>query len=175
MNKTEDFIAYEKPIAIDSKLFRTDGYYVPVGSKYHALCFFENGLMKSHVTWVDRDFWEDPDEKVKDFYRPQMLNTQESYGAYYVNGDTLTFQFFNRTNVEVYARSVNTTKGWIINDTTLKIFSEKAFLDSSDAPDELLEEPVLLRFYPSTIKPDSTQAWFLTTSWYKKKAHPSRN
>lgn len=174
MNKTEDFTVYKKPVKIEGKSFRTDGYYVPVDSKYHVFCFFENGLMKSHVTWADQNFWENPDDAVKTFYKPQMLTTQESYGGYRIKGDTLSLQYFNRSNVDVYARSVYDVKGIIVNDTTLKIISEKAFIESSGSPNELLDQPVILRFYESSIKPDSSQAWFLPKPWYHKELHDSR-
>lgn len=149
---------------------KTNGVYVSTnqgGSFY----LYDNGYAKTVSMFFpdSKLFWENPENQMTELHSEEDYFRKEVWGNYKFIDDTIIIQTFG-LNDQLCKRSVYETKGIILNDTTIKVFSDYSFWFDS----ELIKEPNIYRLYKTEHKPDSTLAWFNKKYWYIKNLHESR-
>ena len=149
---------------------KTNGVYVSTnqsGSFY----LYDNGYTKtiSSNSPNSNSFWDDPNNQMIELLSGEDYFRKEVWGNYKLIADTIIIQNFG-LNDQLCKRSVYETKGIILNDTTIMVFSHYSFWFDY----ELIKEPNIYRLYKTEHKPDSTMAWFNKKYWYKKNLHESR-
>jgi hypothetical protein len=147
-----------------------NGIYVSLNSR-GSMIFYSDGSCKNNAADPEGDvFWDNPDSVFKCYYEDWDFLLKEVWGHYSIHKDSIKIQSFGHANDQLCKRSVYETVGEILNDSTLVIYSDYSYWFKS----ELLEEPNIYGFYPTTIKPDSTKAWFNNRRWFNKYLHESR-
>jgi hypothetical protein len=174
INCIKPFTIYREPIVNNSVLLRTDGIYI---SKNGAASFFlyDNGKVKIFSPFFDTipaNLWKSPQKILKEMQDNWEFSQKERWGDYSINGNEIIIQEFNRNNEEVCKRSVFEEKGRILNDSTIEIYSHYSYWWKDKLSS--LYTPCILNFYQTDIKPDSTIAWFINKSWYKKELNVNR-
>ena len=120
---------------------------------------------------IGKEFWADPEKVLKEeVYNSWHFNDKEGWGVYNVEKDSIKFQSFNYHTQEPCKRWLFEDRGLILNDSTILIYSVYSF----NGKLELIKEPNIYGFYPTTKKPDSTNAWLYKRKWYKENEHKSR-
>ncbi len=114
-----------------------------------------------------------PEESVKieTIEKHWLFTTKKAHwGQYAIICDSIIIQEFTKNNQEFFNHWVIESKGIILSDTTFEISSSYSYLGK----DTLSKVTQLYKFYPTTIKPDSSKTWFIDKSWFKKSLHKSR-
>lgn len=155
----DGFEVYKKPIILTStnNLKLINGFYSKSINSNSGRYFFSNGKTKSAMFSNGKSLSE--------------FKNKENWADYFLNGDTLIIQGFNHHNQELCRRWVFETKGLITSDTTILLLS---IHDYRFKTTEVFNPPLLISFVPSSIRPDSTVAWYQNKSWYKEQVHPQR-
>ena len=158
---TDGFEIYKNPIIINPKfnLKLNNGYYTNANNFNSGRYIFSNGKSKSAGLGTTTD------NILTDF------NNKENWADFIIINDTIIFQGFNHHNQERCRRWVLETKALITSDTTILLLSKFNYRFNTI---EIFDPPILLTFFSSTIRPDSTVAWYQNKTWYKKHVHPSR-
>lgn len=174
INCVKTFTIYKEPVASSSVLLRTDGIYI---SKNGAASFFlyDNGKIKIFSPFFDTIpayLWKSPQNILKGMQGDWEYTQKERWGDYTIKGNEIIIQRFNRNNEEICKRSVFEEKGHILNDSTIEIYSQYSYWWTDKLPS--LYAPCVLNFYQTNIKPDSTKAWYINKSWYKKELNVNR-
>lgn len=99
------------------------------------------------------------------------FSSPENWQEYTIIGDTIIFQGFNHHTSELCRRWVFETKGLITSDSSYLVLST---YDYRFKTMDIFDPPILITFFPSIIRPDSTSAWYQDKSWYKDHVHRSR-
>ena len=173
---TKNFTTYKEPILHNNEkiLLRTDGIYISENGRA-SFFLFNNGKVKIHSPFFDTlqgELWTPPQKVLEEMQDDWEFKQKERWGDYFIKGNEITIQRFNRNNEEVCKRSVFEEKGRILNDSTIEIYSEYSYWWKDKLP--ALYTPCILNFYKTDIKPDSTIAWFINKNWYKKELNSSR-
>lgn len=173
INCRKQFTVFMDPISVSSDKYkiRLDGIFVSVNGS-DALCFYDNGLSKtiSSFSFNIDSFWTNPNVDVSSLLKKDQYFRKELWGHFRISKDTLIIQSFGLSNDQLCRRAVYETKGVILDDSTIKVFSDYSYWFDS----ELIKEPNIYRLYKTDQKPDSTLAWFNKKRWYKKNLHKSR-
>jgi hypothetical protein len=174
-NCRKGFDAYSLPItdANSTSSLKTNGLYISDNGKA-AFYLYKNGKVKilgPSFSLVDKKFWVGPNKVIRERENMLYANSKEWWGDYVIAYNTITIQWFNRTNQELYKREVFVAQGKVINDSTIDIN-----LDYCPKGNLVFMKggSCILRFYSLSPKPDSTKAWFNNKKWYKTKLHSSR-
>jgi len=149
---------------------RTNGVYVSTNLS-GSFFLFDNGYSKT-VSSIEPDgnsFWKNPESEINDLQLILNSFEREVWGQYKISNDTIVIQTFG-LNDQMCRRSVYETIGVILNDSTIKVFSDYSYWFDA----EFIEEPNIYRLYETEHKPDSTKAWFNNKRWYKRNLHESR-
>lgn len=173
-NCISHFSIYKEPkIDAENEIsLQTHGMYISKNGKA-AFFLYRNGKIKIHLpnfSSISREFWESPKEVINSMENSLYFNEKEWWGDFAIKNDTIIVQNFNKHNQYICKRWVFEERGRIINDTTIEIYLDYSYFTN----DTLSKTPCVLNFYPTTIKPDSTLAWFNNKKWYKKYLHESR-
>jgi len=150
---------------------RVDGIFVSVNQR-GAFALYKDGKVKFVDSYlpIGNEFWLNPDKMISIVENQINIIGKEGTGHYKRVSDTIIIQTFGISNDQLCRRSVYETKGIIVNDSTIKVFSDYSYWFNS----ELIKEPNIYRLYKTDHKPDSTLAWFNKKRWYKKNLHESR-
>ncbi len=156
---TDGFEIYKKPVIIPStkSLKLNNGFYSRSINSNSGRFLFSNGKTKSAMFGNGNNLSE--------------FTNKENWADYFINGDTLIIQGFNHHNQELCRRWVIETKGLITSDTTILLLST---YDYRFKTTEVFDPPTLLSFISSSIRPDSTVAWYQNKSWFINNVHSSR-
>jgi len=173
INCRKQFTIFMDPISVSSDEYKIhiDGIFVSVNQR-GTFALYKDGKAKfidSNFPIGD-EFWEYPERKISFIEKQISLIGKEGAGHYRILNDTIIIQSFGLSNDQLCRRSVYETKGIIMNDSTIKVFSDYSYWFDS----ELIKEPNIYRLYKTDQKPDSTLAWFNKKRWYKKNLHESR-
>jgi hypothetical protein len=155
----------------DAKLpIKTNGVYISI-SHEGSFYLYNNGYAKILFSNLpeSKTFWKNPSIEINELQSQEKYFRKEVWGNYSINNDTIAIQTFG-LNDQLCKRSVYETKGVILNDSTIKVFSDYSYWFDT----ELIKEPNIYRLYKTDQKPDSTMAWFNKKRWYKKNLHESR-
>lgn len=168
----KQFLLYKEAFEFsDTKLpINTNGVYISV-SHEGSFYLYNNGYAKilfSNLP-VSKSFWKNPSIEINELQSQEKYFRKEVWGNYIIKNDTIIIQTFG-LNDQLCKRSVYETKGVILNDSTIKVFSDYSYWFDS----ELIKVPNIYRLYKTDQKPDSTLAWFNKKWWYKKDLHESR-
>jgi len=173
INCRKQFTIFMYPISVSSDEYKIhiDEIFVSVNGS-DAICFFDNGLSKTISSFASNinSFWLNPKVEASCLLEKDQYFRKELWGHFRITKDTLIIQSFGLSNDQLCRRSVYETKGIIMNDSTIKVFSDYSYWFDS----ELIKEPNIYRLYKTDQKPDSTLAWFNKKRWYKKNLHESR-
>jgi len=173
INCRKPFNLYKKPIikSIVNNQAIYNGIFVSLNGE-GALYLYENGLSKTISSSVYRNqmFWLNPKVEVVKLLEDDDYFKKEVWGHYQIFKDTIIIQTFGLANNQLCRRSIYETEGVILNDSTIKVFSDYSYWFDT----EFIEEPNIYRLYKTEHKPDSTLAWFNKKRWYKKHLHESR-
>jgi len=172
-NDTRNFNVYKKPISQSQNIIslKTNGVYISEDGG-GALFLYQNGqvkLLKPFFSQARKGIWLDPLDVLKGINLYWNFNTKEFWGSFIINDNEIIFQNFNENNI-LKERYLFEQRGRILNDSTIVIFSDYVY----NTGDSLLNTECLLKFYPTSIKPDSTNIWFVNKKWYRKNLHESR-
>jgi len=172
-NDTRSFNVYKKPISQSQNIIslKTNGVYISEDGG-GALFLYQNGqvkLLKPFFSQARKGIWLDPLDVLKGINLYWNFNTKEFWGSFIINDNEIIFQNFNENNI-LKERYLFEQRGRILNDSTIVIFSDYVY----NTDDSLLNTECLLKFYPTSIKPDSTNIWFVNKKWYRKNLHESR-
>jgi len=170
-NYKKGFNVYENPIKnnYNENRILTNGVYGCNLSKNGVVFYFyTNGIVKV-IGWTS-NFFQNADSVLNYYSSDWRYYYEEDWGQYSINYDTLTIQVFNRNNQEFFKRQVIEDKCLIINDSSFVLFSSINCLYNM----QFVKEPVIYKFYPTELKPDSTIAWFNDKKWFKENLHESR-
>ena len=167
--RKQGFTVYKKPIITQeaSKIpIQYDGFYF-ADNYPDGIIFYKNGLCK----WITEDSSE-----VESNLRsaPEKgfagrLGSKEWWGCYKIAGDTILVQDFNNHNTDFYKRWVGEKWFLVENNTKIRMFRYKIDYQKYDS-----QENRIYSFIPTSIKPDSSRAWFLNKKWYQKNLDESR-
>ncbi|MBK8785200.1 MAG: hypothetical protein IPO01_04040 [Chitinophagaceae bacterium] len=176
VNCSKYFIAYKEPIINSNQKLslRTDGIYISKNGRA-ALFLFNNGKVKVYSPFFDTlraELWVPPQKVIAEMQNAWEYKQKERWGDFFIKGNEIIIQRFNRNNEEVCKRSVFEEKGRILNDSTIEIYSEYSYWWKDKLPS--LSAPCVLNFYKTNTKPDSTIAWFVNKSWYKNELNEKR-
>ena len=161
------FTAYSQKLV--NKSIKTNGVYVQKDSFYNdAFYFYKNGLVKSSI--IHSEFWKNPAEKVTDVDDIYMFSSKEYWGHYVFKSDTLIIQLLNTAGGHLPRRRLIEYKAIINDDSTFTYFSMRGFQGRT----RILDPKIKYGFFPTNIKPDSTNIWFYDKEWYKENLHESR-
>jgi len=119
---------------------------------------------------MNQAFWLYPETAIDTILANDDYFKREIWGHYQIIYDTIIIQSFGLANDQLCRRSVYETRGIILNDSTIKVFSDYSYWHNY----ELIKEPNIFRLYKTKHKPDSSIAWFNKKRWYKKNLHESR-
>lgn len=161
-------IYYEQPTSTSD--FKTDGVYLSDQTDSdEGYFFYQNGMVKA-LSIDKNQYLNNFDRYIESISNEADGFTKEYWGHYYIQGDSLIIQRFNRLFSNIYRRKLIENKALIIDSKNIKILSAY----SVDEKKQFLDQPIILNFHQTKIKPDSSKAWFLKKEWYKNKIHPSR-
>lgn len=168
VNKIKDFTVYKIPKVVgnESKIMNLSGIYVSSNDNPPAYFFYDNGMVKT----VGLNQFKKVNSKI---YFDNYYDCKENWGHYFIEGNNITIQKFNKHNEEIFKRWIIEEKGIILNDTTIILYTRKSFWANQINSEEKMDS-ILLILKPVNIKPDSTQAWFLNKKRYRKNVHESR-
>ena len=176
INCTKYFTAHKEAIMSSNQklLLRTDGIYISKNGRA-ALFLFNNGKVKIYRYFFDTlrmELWVPPKKIIAEMQNDWEYKQKERWGDFFIKGNEIIIQRFNRNNEEICKRSVFEEKGRILNDSTIEIYSEYSYWWKDKHP--VLYAPCVLNFYKTDAKPDSTIAWFINKKWYKNELNESR-
>ncbi|MEX1189093.1 MAG: hypothetical protein WED33_07530, partial [Bacteroidia bacterium] len=136
------------------------------------------------------DFWANPDSLIDEYYKGLEISytglsssSSDSWGHYQIKGDSIFIQSFTYFYDSTVLRDVYELKGVIRNDSTIYIFEhlcDWCFNDPSKYSEYISKgkrhfiPPAEYRFYQTTKKPDSTNAWFFDKKWYNEELNSNR-
>jgi len=173
INCRKQFTIYKNPNnnIISECGFLKDGVFVSLNGK-NAFYLYNDGLVKSilRTERANQLFWVCPEKEIYKILPDDEYFKKEIWGHYQIINDTILIQTFGLSNDQLCRRSVYETKGVVLNDSTIEVFSYYSYWFES----EFIKEPNIYRFYKTEQKPDSTLAWFNKKRWYKKNLHESR-
>lgn len=173
INCRKQFTVFMDSISVSSHKYqiRVDGIFVSVNQR-GAFALYKDGKVKFVDSYlpIGNEFWLNPDKMISIVENQINIIGKEGTGHYKRVSDTIIIQTFGISNDQLCRRSVYETKGIIVNDSTIKVFSDYSYWFNS----ELIKEPNIYRLYKTDHKPDSTLAWFSKKRWYKKNLHESR-
>jgi hypothetical protein len=172
-NDKSNFTLFKEPVIknFDGIPLKTNGIYISEDGG-GALFLYQNGqvkLLKPFFSQARKGIWLDPLDVLKGINLYWNFNTKEFWGSFIINDNEIIFQNFNENNI-LKERYLFEQRGRILNDSTIVIFSDYVY----NTGDSLLNTECLLKFYPTSIKPDSTNIWFVNKKWYRKNLHESR-
>ncbi len=172
-NDTRNFYLFKMPITLshNSIPLKTNGIYIS-DEGGAALFLYENGLVKILRPFFNhkaKEIWLDPSYVISNMSFDWHFYSKEWWGDFLIDKNEIILQDFNRNNI-LKNRYLFEQRGRILNDTTIVIFSDYVY----NTGDSLLKSECLLKFYPTSIKPDSTNIWFVNKKWYRKNLHESR-
>lgn len=140
------------------------------------LFFYKDGTCKVAVwvSLVDTAFWLHPEYSLS-YFKNNDFNTNKHlyWGHYIVRKDSIFIQTFHRFDQSlIIIRDVIQLRGVIKNDSTLlinKMFYDwsKWMLHKDARKNEQYNPPLKYKFYPTTLKPDSSFVWFRNKKWYR--------
>ncbi|MDD3744445.1 MAG: hypothetical protein PHX54_12535 [Lentimicrobiaceae bacterium] len=150
---------------------RVDGIFVSVNQR-GAFALYKDGKAKFVDSYlpIGNEFWLYPEKMISIIENQINIIGKEGAGHYKQVSDTIIIQTFGISNDQLCRRSVYETKGVILNDSTIVVFSDYSYWFDS----ELIKQPNIYRLYKTNLKPDSTLAWFNKKRWYKNNLHESR-
>ena len=96
--------------------------------------------------------------------------SKEYWGHYVFKSDTLIIQLLNTAGGHLPRRRLIEYKAIINDDSTFTYFSMRGFQGRT----RILDPKIKYGFFPTNIKPDSTNIWFYDKEWYKENLHESR-
>ncbi|MBU1009267.1 MAG: hypothetical protein KKD74_03930 [Bacteroidetes bacterium] len=171
INCRKCFKIYREPVVRCDSFDLYAGIFVSLNGK-DALCFYNNGCSKTISSFPSNiiSFWLNPEVEITNLLENDQYFRKELWGHFRIFNDTIVIQSFGLSNDQLCRRAVYETKGVILNDSTIKVFSDYSYWFDS----ELIKEPKIYRLYKTDHKPDSTLAWFNKKRWYKKNLHESR-
>jgi hypothetical protein len=172
-NDKSNFTLFKKPIIkkCDGIPLKTNGVYISDEGRA-VLFLYKNGLVKilrpffNHKT---KEFWLDPYNVISNMNLDLDYNSKEWWGNFVIDENEIVLRYFNSNNL-IRQRYLFENRGRILNDSTIVIFSDYVY----NTGDSLLNTECLLKFYHTSIKPDSTNIWFVNKKWYRKNLHESR-
>jgi hypothetical protein len=168
----KQFNVYKDPILVSNTEIpiRTNGLYVSTNLS-GSFFLFDNGYTKtvSSIGPNGMSFWENPESEIHDLQLILNSFEREVWGQYKICNDTIVIQTFG-LNDQMCRRSVYETRGVILNDSIIKVFSDYSYWFDY----ELIEEYNIYRLYKTEQKPDTSKAWFNNKWWYKRNLHESR-
>ena len=169
--KWNGFNNYKEKINISSNKLRFEGVYIEEGLGTELLegyYFYKNGLCyKKFFTKLNNNM-PNIDEIENNIIEYGKFH--DDFGCYRIVNDTIITQLFGNNPNEFYSKWVTEEKFIIVNDTTIIRESYYSYLDNKQFPKERNK----LNFHTSSIKPDSSNAWFINRSRYKDNLHESR-
>ena len=174
INCRKHFTVYKEPI-FESEInypIRTDGVFISTNQK-GAFALYKSGMAKfigSNVP-IDGNFWSYPEVNFYQIEEQIDFIEKEGAGHFQISNDTITIQTFSLANDQLCRRSVYETKGIILNDTTIRVFTDYSFWFDYEL---IKEQSNIYKLYKTEHKPDSTLAWFNKKWWYKRNLHESR-
>ncbi|HEX5003162.1 MAG TPA: hypothetical protein VFW78_11760 [Bacteroidia bacterium] len=127
---------------------------------------------------IDSLFWSNP-LKYLTFLEskwPSMTKTTRNFWGYYkIRNDSIYIQHFRLNDQYWMKRNTIELLGIIKDENTILISKEickwchvvSSKYDESGIND--YTPPTEYKYFPSEFKPDSTEAWFKSQSWYKKE------
>ena len=165
INCRKQFTIYKNPNnnVISEFSFLKDGVFVSLNGK-NAFYLYNNDLVKSilRTERANQLFWVCPVKEIYKILPDDEYFKREIWGHYQIINDTILIQTFGLSNDQLCRRSVYETKGVLLNDSTIEVFSYYSYWFES----EFINEPNIYRFYKTDLKPDSTLAWFNKKRWY---------
>ena len=173
INCRKQFTVFKEPVYTtnSSRPLNIHGIFVSINDE-GAFYLYNNGLSKtiSSSVSLNQSFWLNPEIEIVKLLNDDNYFKKEVWGHYQIINDTIVIQTFGLANDQICRRSVYETKGIILNDTTIKVFSDYSYWFNN----QFIKEPNIYRFYKTELKPDSTLAWFNKKWWYKRNLHESR-
>jgi hypothetical protein len=172
-NDKSNFTLFKEPVIknFDGIPLKTNGIYISEDGGA-AFYLYKNGqvkILKPFFRQESKEFWIDPLDIINSVKLNWEFDSKEYWGNFLINEDEIVLQNFNRNNI-FRERYLFEKRGRILNDSTIVIFSNYIY----NTGDSLLKTECLLKFYPTIIKPDSTNIWFVNKKWYRKNLHESR-
>ncbi len=171
INCRKYFNNYREPMVRFDSFDIYSGIFVSLKGK-DALCFYNNGYSKTISSFPSNiiSFWLNPEVEITNLLENDQYFRKELWGHFRIYNDTIIIQSFGLSNDQLCRRAVYETRGIILNDSTIKVFSDYSYWFEH----ELIKEPIIYRLVKTNQKPDSTLAWFNKKRWYKKNLHESR-
>jgi len=172
-NDKSNFTLFKEPVIknFDGIPLKTNGIYISEDGGA-AFYLYKNGqvkILKPFFRQESKEFWIDPLDIINSVKLNWEFDSKEYWGNFLINEDEIVLQNFNRNNI-FRERYLFEKRGRILNDSTIVISSNYIY----NTGDSLLKTECLLKFYPTSIKPDSTNIWFVNKKWYRKNLHESR-
>ena len=160
---------------------KTDGIYYGTNSN-GAFYLFHSGLKKAPNSLPKNgEFWSNPKLYLDtmEYYSKKLWGwDSELWGHYKIINDSIYIQTFIRLFQANFKRYIVESVGTITNDSTFQIHYDVSYWPLKYQKEHKLKTvfypPETFKFYPTIIKPDSTQAWFFNKKWYKEGLHPNR-
>jgi hypothetical protein len=173
INCRKQFTVYKEPIIKSSRNIHSfnNGIFVSINGE-DVLYLFDNGLSKTISSSIstNQEFWLYPEKAIDNIIADDDYFKKEIWGHYQIIYDTIIIQTFGLANDQLCRRSVYETRGIILNDSTIKVFSDFSHWFNY----EIIKEPNIFRHFTTDYKPDRSLAWFNKKRWYKKNLHESR-
>jgi len=148
---------------------KTKGIYI-CEDNGESFFLYEDGKMQILGSYFIES-WENSNKKIHDYLKGSIYyNSKDGWGHYYINGDSIFLQYFNRNGDEFYKRWIFEMNGNIITNSMIQISSDYSTLGN----DAFNSNIGIYKFYDYENKSDSTKAWFIKKKWYRNNLHPDR-
>ena len=173
-NLTKDFYVYKLPVVEQEKEIplKLDGVYLCNQKHGSVFYLFADGSCK----WAGWGAYccpltgePVPIENIEQGW--PFSSRQAHWGHYAIIGDSIIIQDFTKNNQEIVNHWIIEFKGKILNDTTFELYTWYSYWGK----DSLEFGTQIYNYYPTEIKPDSSDIWFNNKKWFKKGLHESRN
>jgi len=144
INCHKQFNIYREPFSSFDSIDIYSGIFVSLNWR-DALCFFDNGLSKTISSFASNinSFWLNPKVEVTSLLENDQYFRKELWGHFRIIRDTMIIQSFGLSNDQLCRRAVYETKGVILNDSTIEVFSQYSYWFDH----ELIKEPIIYRLF----------------------------
>ncbi len=174
-NCRKAFNLFKRPVVVKGgiNVLKTDGIYISETGNA-AFFIYKNGKIKGYLGGVEsypQEHMQSSETVLQNMESDRDYSSKEFWGDYEIKNNEIRIQTFTVSNEYFYKRFIYEEIGRIVNESTFEIYACYPVIGK----DTVLRGGVCrMKFYPTTVKPDSTKAWFNNRKWYTNNLHKTR-